>query len=204
MNAPSKPVIIAIAGVAGLVVVIGGVVWLRSRALPQDVSLLTSTAETIPAERSPVVTSTVVTNQGIATSTTGGAGDGGVIVQDTDGDGLTDEEESRIGTSTTLRDTDGDGSIDYEEVRVMHTDPLFFNTQTVTLVASPPENPTESPSNPVVDSDNDGLTDQDEVRYQTNPSVADTDGDGYLDGAEIEKGYNPRGSGKCATSTCLP
>jgi hypothetical protein len=47
------------------------------------------------------------------------------------------------------------------------------------------------------DSDNDGLFDRDEVKvYKTNPQNADTDGDGFLDGEEVQKGYNPLGPGK--------
>ncbi|OGI25085.1 MAG: hypothetical protein A3J76_02530 [Candidatus Moranbacteria bacterium RBG_13_45_13] len=42
-----------------------------------------------------------------------------------------------------------------------------------------------------LDSDQDGLTDQEERALGTNPNVADTDGDGYSDGKEVESGYNP-------------
>jgi hypothetical protein len=49
----------------------------------------------------------------------------------------------------------------------------------------------------LVDTDGDGLSDYEEVRiYFTNPLNPDSDGDGYLDGAEINNGYNPNGSGK--------
>jgi len=45
------------------------------------------------------------------------------------------------------------------------------------------------------DSDNDGVSDYDEIQvYGTNPFVADTDGDGYIDGVEIALGYDPRDS----------
>ncbi|MEK7172599.1 MAG: hypothetical protein AAB740_01315 [Patescibacteria group bacterium] len=47
------------------------------------------------------------------------------------------------------------------------------------------------------DSDNDGLSDREEVKvYGTNPFNVDTDGDGYSDGAEVKNGYNPKGLGK--------
>ncbi|MFA4833261.1 MAG: hypothetical protein WC619_00255 [Patescibacteria group bacterium] len=47
------------------------------------------------------------------------------------------------------------------------------------------------------DTDSDGLFDREEVRvYKTNPLVADTDGDGYSDGDEVKNGYNPAGPGK--------
>ena len=47
-----------------------------------------------------------------------------------------------------------------------------------------------------IDSDNDGLTDDEEKIYGTDPYNPDTDGDGYMDGAEVKGGYNPSGSGK--------
>ncbi|OIO52654.1 MAG: hypothetical protein AUJ11_00420 [Parcubacteria group bacterium CG1_02_44_65] len=48
-----------------------------------------------------------------------------------------------------------------------------------------------------IDSDQDGLTDREEVKvYQTDPLNSDTDGDGYKDGEEIASGYNPKGQGK--------
>ncbi|MFH1225889.1 MAG: thrombospondin type 3 repeat-containing protein [bacterium] len=48
-----------------------------------------------------------------------------------------------------------------------------------------------------VDTDNDGLFDREEIKvYKTDPSDADTDDDGYLDGAEARAGYDPRGPGK--------
>jgi len=44
----------------------------------------------------------------------------------------------------------------------------------------------------IIDSDNDGLSDYDEINiYHTNPQVADTDGDGYNDGQEIKAGFSP-------------
>jgi hypothetical protein len=42
-----------------------------------------------------------------------------------------------------------------------------------------------------LDSDQDGLTDQEEKALGTDPMKADTDGDGYSDGKEIRSGYNP-------------
>jgi hypothetical protein len=42
------------------------------------------------------------------------------------------------------------------------------------------------------DTDDDGLSDDDEVNiYGTDPNNPDTDGDGYLDGVEVENGYDP-------------
>ncbi len=48
-----------------------------------------------------------------------------------------------------------------------------------------------------VDTDDDGLTDYEEVIiWKSNPLTADTDGDGYSDGIEVRNGYNPLGAGK--------
>jgi hypothetical protein len=41
------------------------------------------------------------------------------------------------------------------------------------------------------DSDNDGLSDGDEILIGTNPLLDDTDGDGFKDGMEIAAGYDP-------------
>jgi len=47
------------------------------------------------------------------------------------------------------------------------------------------------------DTDRDELFDYEEVNvYHTNPLSKDTDGDGYEDGVEVEGGYDPNGSGK--------
>ena len=47
-----------------------------------------------------------------------------------------------------------------------------------------------------IDSDGDGLPDDIEKRFGTDPYKVDTDGDGYDDLAEIKNGYNPLGDGK--------
>jgi len=47
------------------------------------------------------------------------------------------------------------------------------------------------------DSDNDGLSDGDEVIiWKTDPLNPDSDGDSYKDGTEVRNGYNPLGPGK--------
>jgi serine/threonine protein kinase len=77
---------------------------------------------------------------------------------DTDGDGLTDDEERELGTEINNVDTDGDGLTDRDEVRRYNTDPLKQDT------------------------DEDGLIDGDEVNvFFTLPTLPDTDGDGVND-----------------------
>lgn len=47
------------------------------------------------------------------------------------------------------------------------------------------------------DSDADGLPDKDEVKiYKTDPLDSDTDKDGYFDGEEVQNGYDPKGKGR--------
>jgi len=41
------------------------------------------------------------------------------------------------------------------------------------------------------DSDQDGLSNEEEKLYGTNPNNSDTDGDGYSDGVEVKSGYDP-------------
>jgi len=53
------------------------------------------------------------------------------------------------------------------------------------------QNSNESGNNLFSDFDQDGLTNDEESQYKTDPYKADTDGDGYSDYAEITTGYNP-------------
>ena len=85
---------------------------------------------------------------------------------DTDGDGLSDEEEGELGTDPNDPDTDGDGVNDYDEV----------------LWGINPLNP---------DTDGDGLNDTEGSEYGTEPSLFDTDGDGFGDGEEVWSGTDP-------------
>ncbi|HAI73952.1 MAG TPA: hypothetical protein DCS28_03810 [Candidatus Moranbacteria bacterium] len=53
------------------------------------------------------------------------------------------------------------------------------------------ENNSYGVGNIFLDSDQDGLSDEEEKMYGTNPAKADTDGDSYSDGAEVRSGYDP-------------
>ena len=99
---------------------------------------------------------------------------------DTDGDGVTDGHELKLGTRQTVADSDGDGLSDGEE-QARGTDPLTS------------------------DSDGDGLTDSAELngtlftyntgkqtRLYSDPRKEDSDGDGISDSTEMAFGYNPR------------
>jgi hypothetical protein len=117
-------------------------------------------------------TNAVVTNQNINIP---------IKPVDTDGDGLSDEDEATLGTNPNLLDTDGDGLTDQAEAIRYKTDPKLEDT------------------------DGDGLNDQQEViTYKTDPRNTDSDGDGYSDGQEVSNGYNPMGEGKLLDKVELP
>jgi len=91
---------------------------------------------------------------------------------DSDGDGLSDEDEINIYfTDPYDSDTDDDGLDDYEEV-FLEGDGFITD-----------------PNDP--DTDGDELNDYDEWTYGTDPTNPDTDGDGYPDGLEVANGWDP-------------
>lgn len=51
--------------------------------------------------------------------------------------------------------------------------------------------PTQLPSIPATDSDQDAITDAEERLYNTNSQIQDTDGDGFTDGEEVEHLFDP-------------
>lgn len=57
----------------------------------------------------------------------------------------------------------------------------------------PKEEEIAMPWKSALDSDGDGLTDDEELTYGTDPNKPDTDGDGFLDGHEVFHLYNPNG-----------
>ncbi|OWY19766.1 hypothetical protein C7N43_11255 [Sphingobacteriales bacterium UPWRP_1] len=104
---------------------------------------------------------------------------------DTDEDGLTDAEESTLGTNPNLPDTDFDGLADGQEVTQLLTDPLNPDTDADGLTDGDEAN-TYSTNPLLPDTDSDGLTDFDEIDYYfTNPLLPDTDADGLTDYAEL-------------------
>ena len=89
-------------------------------------------------------------------------------VADSDGDGLTDAREKRLGTNKNRKDTDRDRLTDGQEVLKHRTNPLKKDT------------------------DRDGLSDGREVtKHKTNPRRKDTDRDGVSDGHEVKRGTDP-------------
>ena len=126
---------------------------------------------------------------------------------DTDGDGLTDNVEKYYGTDKLKVDTDGDGLSDYVELAVLSLNPLKVDTDGNGKKDGDEDADKDKLSNveeikigsdpTIPDADADSLNDYDEVnKYKTNPIKADTDGDGVSDGKEIELGTDPLSSQK--------
>ena len=96
---------------------------------------------------------------------------------DTDGDGLTDEEEKITKTDSLLKDTDGDGISDSEEVGTDINNPHDTDNDGVIDALD-------------LDDDNDGLSTLIEERIGTSPLHSDTDEDGISDLDEVGKDTN--------------
>ena len=97
------------------------------------------------------------------------------LLEDTDGDELTDSEEWLWRINPGAWDTDEDGLSDGEEEEA-GTNPKLPNTGDDTIDADP---------------DEDGLTNGKESFLGTGWNVADTDGDGISDGTEWQQGSDP-------------
>jgi len=133
---------------------------------------------------------------------------------DSDGDGLSDNEEREIGTDPLNPDTDGDRLLDGEEVKIHNTKPKTPDTDSDKLLdgdevkqfRTDPKNPdtdaddlkdgkevnthATDPRNP--DTDGDALKDGDEIKiHRSDPKNPDTDGDLWDDGEEVRIGTSP-------------
>ena len=111
---------------------------------------------------------------------------------DTDGDGLLDSEEDKLGTDKNNPDTDNDGLNDSDEIEEWETDPLVSDTDGDGYSDG---EEVEGGYDPLgtgqLDSDNDGLGDADEKNIGTDPKKFDTDSDGLSDKEEIDAGSDP-------------
>ena len=119
---------------------------------------------------------------------------------DTDGDGLSDTEEKKIGTDLNDSDSDNDDRSDAQEY-IEKTDPLKAdppvvrggvtrNSSASATILSPTSTLPVTTSSTTgegsqVDADQDGLSDEEEDRRGTNLVKADTDGDELSDGDEV-------------------
>ncbi|MFN5620728.1 MAG: Ig-like domain-containing protein [Flavobacteriales bacterium] len=107
----------------------------------------------------------------------------GLGTDDCDIDGLTNDEETLIGTDPNDADTDNDGENDGEEVN-FGTNPLDPCDPNISAVAT-------------ADCDNDLLDNAGEELAGTDNNNPDTDGDGFVDGEEVLNGSDP-------LNTCSP
>ena len=106
-------------------------------------------------------------------------------VTDTDGDGLTDINET-LGWNVTFTNVTGTFTLH------VTSEPLANDTDFEGLTDYEEYNSSINPSNPrAVDTDGDGLTDFVEKEFGTNITNYDTDGDGLDDGTEVTYGSDP-------------
>ena len=99
------------------------------------------------------------------------------VLEDSDRDGIPDEEELVQGTSRILWDSDGDACSDLLEMRLQF-DPLSADCGCIP---------------PITDEDSDGLNSCEELWLGTARDIYDSDRDGIPDGAEFKEGLNPLG-----------
>lgn len=125
-------------------------------------------------------------------------------VTDTDGDGLTDEQEKTLGTNPASKDSDADGIPDQAEIGVDLTKPLDTDGDGKInaldddddgdgkLTKTEDDN-TDADANPATkprDTDGDGVADYLDANDTSSPT-ADDDGDGLTNAEEGKLGTNP-------------
>ncbi len=100
---------------------------------------------------------------------------------DSDGDGLDDDNELRLGTDPLVADKDADGYGDFTEVALQAAgfDPLRA------------DRPETACAYPYEDADGDGLMRCEEALYETDDKMVDTDLDGFPDLSEVRLGTDP-------------
>ncbi|MTB91299.1 YSIRK-type signal peptide-containing protein, partial [Streptococcus sp. zg-36] len=108
---------------------------------------------------------------------------------DSDGDGVNDGDEKTNGTDPLKSDSDGDGLSDGKE-KELGTDPLKADSDGDGVNDGDEKANGTDPLK--ADSDEDGLSDGKEKELGTDPTKADTDGDGVNDGEEVDKGTDPK------------
>ena len=115
---------------------------------------------------------------------------------DTDRDGLSDSQEQNLGLNPCQPDSDGDGMNDGWEYRYREYgfDPAVANANDPHLLmgSAGGTGGQQAPhTGPDDDLDGDGLTNAEECSFGTNPGVMDSDEDGVSDGDEVANSSDP-------------
>ena len=124
------------------------------------------------------------------------------LESDKDLDGISDYFEAVYDLDKCKNDTDGDGISDYNEIVLTKTDPRVYDSEKEGLSDGrldldndgiDNENEIKMGTNPILsDTDDDGLTDYEEVyTYNTDPLVSDTDNDELDDGDDVALKLDP-------------
>jgi outer membrane protein OmpA-like peptidoglycan-associated protein len=100
---------------------------------------------------------------------------------DDDDDGLDTATEILLGTNSLLADSDGDGLSDAKEIGELTGQPKDSDADGIIDALDSEDN---------TDTDNDGITDQQEKKIGTNAEKADSDDDGIDDSEEIGSNIN--------------
>ncbi len=111
------------------------------------------------------------------------------ISNDSDQDGLTDEQETdTYGTDPNNPDTDGDGLSDGDEINTYQTDPLQADSDSDGMTDDYEINHSLDPNldDAASDLDQDGLTNFEEFQIGSAADRSDTDGDGEADGVDSD------------------
>ena len=107
---------------------------------------------------------------------------------DSDQDGLSDDEELLAGTELFNWDSDGDGlsdAVESPEEASTYNAPEVSQAEIASYASSRGIRPDETETLSIVDTDEDGLSDLQELEIDTDPLSADSDQDGYEDGEEL-------------------
>ncbi|HUJ27871.1 MAG TPA: hypothetical protein VLW85_17725, partial [Myxococcales bacterium] len=109
------------------------------------------------------------------------------IAIDSDGDGISDDDEFKLGSNRLKKYSDDDGYSDLFKLR--HPE-LGFKIGVSALADCKLHSPKCAGGGPC-DTDGDGLTDCEEFYLGTDPELVDTDADGIPDGIEFRYGMDP-------------
>ena len=113
------------------------------------------------------------------------------LAVDSDGDGLSDDDEFKLGTDRLKRSTMNDGYSDLFKLRYKDRGYDLHKDQSAQCRANSPKCPVVNGVRQMCDTDGDGLNDCEEAEIGSDPELIDTDGDGIPDGIEFRLGLDP-------------